>query len=389
MRIEQIMSKNRRMELIERIQERRKSHVITYVVGDRPNAEGRISSDAVEEMYRLLSELKPYGGRPLDLFLFAHRGDTTVPWQMVGMIRELFDLFNVIIPHKAHGAATMIALGADTIIMGERGELSPIEVLIPRGLLPRERESEDRGASVEDAKALMSLMEKFGRAREKQRIDAFLRTMDSVDPLLLGSMQRQAEQTKVDCQRLLERRRRRFSKGRNKNIIRRLFSDFVSRHRTITRSEALKSIGLKQVRSEEALEPVFMELLSLYEEELLPREPFDPECAVENSDQEERIFSGRKLAYMESTKRTRVFLEDLKVQKLRTFPQNIRLDPRIILPSLQCEGEMEEDDLWSFIEGWLQGHLPALIDEALVRFQRSLPVSEYQRTSMNRRWVDE
>jgi hypothetical protein len=92
---------------------------------------------------------------------------------------------------------------------------------------------------------------------------------------------------------------------------------------------------------------------------------------------------------MESAKRTRVFLEDLKVQKTRTFPQSIQLDPRIILPSLRIEAELKEEDLWSFIEGWLQSHLPALIDEALVRFQRGLPVSGYQRTPMNRRWVDE
>jgi hypothetical protein len=384
-----IMLKNRRLELIERIQEKRKSHVITYVVGDRPHAEGSISPDAVGEMYRLLSELKPLGGKPLDLFLFAHRGDTTVPWQMVGMIREMFDLFNVMVPHKAHGAATMIALGADTIIMGERGELSPIEVLIPGGYLSGEPGLEDRGARVEDAKALMSLMESFGRVREKQRIDAFLRTMDSINPLLLGSMQRRVEQTKTDCLRVLERRRKRFSKGRNRKIISHLFSDFGSSYRIITRSEAKKSIGLKQVRSEEVLEPVFVELLTLYEQELLTREPFDPESAMENSDQEERVFSDRKLAYMESAKRTRVFLEDLKVQKTRTFPQSIQLDPRIILPSLRIEAELKEEDLWSFIEGWLQSHLPALIDEALVRFQRGLPVSGYQRTPMNRRWVDE
>ena len=238
------MSKSRRLQLIEKIQERRKSHVITYVLGDHPHAEGRIGTDAVGEMYRLLSELRPFGKKPLDLFLVAHRGDTTVPWQMVGMIRELFDLFNVIVPHKAHGAATMIALGADTIIMGERGELSPIEVPIPRSFFSGERGSEDRGASVEDAKALVSLMEKFGKVREKQRIDAFLRTMDSINPLVLGSMHRVAEQTKMDCLRLLERRRRRFTKGRNGKIISGLFSDFASSHRTITRSEALKSLGL-------------------------------------------------------------------------------------------------------------------------------------------------
>jgi hypothetical protein len=389
LRIEFTMSKNRRLELIERIQEKRKSHVITCVLSDRPNAEGSISPDVVREMYRLLSELKPFGGKPLDLFLFAHRGDTTVPWQMVGMIREMFDLFNVIVPHKAHGAATMIALGADTIIMGERGELSPIEVLVPEGFLSGERGLEDKGASVEDAKALMSLMESFGRVREKQRIDAFLRTMASVNPLLLGSMQRRVEQTKTDCLRLLERRRRRFSKGRNRKIISHLFSDFGSSYRIITRSEAEKSIGLKQVRSEAELEPVFQELLALYEQELLTGEPFDPESALEHSDHDAKVFTNRKLVYMESAKGTRVFLEDLKVQKMRESPQNIRLDPQIILPSLNIGTELKEEDLWSFVEGWLQSHLPALIDEALGRFKRSLFVSGYQRTPMNQRWVDE
>jgi hypothetical protein len=129
--------------------------------------------------------------------------------------------------------------------------------------------------------------------------------------------------------------------------------------------------------------------LSLYEQELLTQEPLDLEAAVENSEEEERTFVGRKLAYLESAKRARVFVEDLRVQKRRAVPQNIQIDPRIVLPSLHVEAQLEEEALWSFIEEWLQGHLPALIDEALLRFQRSLPVSGYPRTSMNRRWLDE
>jgi hypothetical protein len=381
------MAKNHRVELIERIQEQRKSHVITYVVSDRPGAEGEISLDAVEEMYGLLSGLKPFGGKPLDLFIFAPKGDTTVPWRMVGMIREVFDLFNVIVPYKAYGAATMIALGADTIIMGERGELSPIETLIPgddsfRGGI------EKKGASAEDAKALMAIIESFGRIREKQRIDAFLRAMDGTNPLLLGGMQRLADRTRTDCLKLLERRRRSFSGGTNKKIVSRLFSEFVFTHRTITRSEAVKSIGLKQVRTEKVLEPVFQELLSLYQAELHVNEPFHPEYDLENAHEEENVFSGRTLAYMESAKRTRIFLEDLKVQKIRESAANIQLDPQIILPSLNIGTESKEEELWPFVEGWLQSRLPALIDEALIRYRKSLPVSGYQRIPMNRRWVD-
>jgi len=383
------MAKNRRLELIESLQEKRKSHVIAYVLSDRPGAEGSIGPDAVDEMYRLVSELKPLGKKPLDLFLFAQRGDLTVPWQMVGMIREIFDLFNVMVPHRAHGAATMVALGADTLIMGERGELSPLEAFAPEGLRSGGQGPQAKGLELEDAKALMSLIEGFGRVREKQRIDAFLRAMDRIDPLLLGGMQRSVEQAKADCLRLLQKRRRAFTKGRNKKIVSRLFTDFLYPHRIVTRSEAVKSLGLKQVRSEGNLEPAFQELLTLYQEEFMSGRPFDPASDLEVSGLEEKLFPDRKLAYLETTKRTRVFLEDLKVQRMRESPVNMRLDPQIILPSLHGVAELKEEDLWSFIEGWLQSHLPVLMDEALVRFGKTLPVSGYQRIPMNRRWVDE
>jgi hypothetical protein len=97
----------------------------------------------------------------------------------------------------------MIALGADTIVMSERGELSPVEVLREGRLLSADGGPEVEGASVDDAKAVMSLMESFGKVREKQRVDAFIRLMDRTHPMLLGSMHRLVEQTRTDCLKLL------------------------------------------------------------------------------------------------------------------------------------------------------------------------------------------
>jgi hypothetical protein len=207
------MSSIRRRELIEKIQEERKSLVVAYALSDRRGCEGSISPDAVEELYRLLCDFKPFERKPLDLFLFAHQGDWTVPWHMVGMIREMFDLFNVIVPHKAHGPATMIALGADTIIMGERGTLSPIEITVPGDPFLKRPFAEGRGMSVEDAKALISFVEGFGRMREKQKIEALLRILDKVDPLFLGSMHKQEEQVRLDCLGLLGEEKKRFQQG--------------------------------------------------------------------------------------------------------------------------------------------------------------------------------
>jgi hypothetical protein len=382
------MSRNRRLELIERIQKERKSLVVAYVLSDLPGCEGSISADAVEELYGLLCDFKPLGRKPLDLFLFAHRGDITVPWHMVGMIREMFDLFNVIIPHKAHGPATMIALGADTIIMGERGTLSPIEFLIPGNSFWKEHSVAVRDLSIEDAKAVMSLLESFGRMREKQKMDAFFRIMDRVHPLLLGSMYKHVEQIRMDCVGLLEKRKRRFGKGRNRKIVNHLVSDSLSSQHYITKSEAIGSIGLKQVRTEEALESIFLELLTLYEQEFMADEPVHLELPSDSFDQEEKLFTNRKCACMESANRSRVLIEDRKVQKIKEIAPSIRLDPQIILPALEIRSELGEGDVWSFIEGWLQGNLPGLIDEAFARFERSLPVSGYKWTSLNRRWAD-
>ena len=383
------MTGSRRLELMEKIEVERKSLVVAYVVDGRPGSDGRIGPDAVEEMYRLLCGLKPLGKKPLDLFLVAHRGDLTVPWQFAGMIREMFDLFNVIIPHRAHGPATMIALGADTIIMGERGTLSPIEAFMPADFSPDGQTIENRALSIEDAKALMSLMEGFGRMREKQRIDAFVRMMEKIHPLLLGAMHKRFERTKADCLGLLEKRKRRFGKKTNRKIVNNLLSDLASQHHHITRSEASQSIGLKQVRRDKALEPLFGELLALYEQEFDSSGPPGAGLSQGFFQGEEAVFSNCKLAFMESSKKTRVLVEDRKAQKIREAAPTIRLDPQIILPALEIGPEIGDGEIWHFIEGWLQANLPGLLDEAFVRFKKSLPVSGYQWTSINRRWVDE
>lgn len=382
------MSGKRRAELIEAIQQERKSWVIAYVLGDEPGSEGGIGPDAVEVMYRLLCGLKPLEKKPLDLILVAQRGDTETPWEMVGMIRQLFDLFDVIVPRKAHGPATMIALGADTVIMGERGTLSSIEPLVPADDFSPGRGEEIQARSAEDAKAVLSVMESFGRVREKQRIDAFLRLMDKVDPLFMGNLHRRAEQLRTDCLLLLEQRKRRFSAWRNGKIVRHLTSDSACCHRSITRSDAVKNVGLKQVRREDSLEPLVSELLTLYEQELKPVEPFNPEAPAERNDGEEEVFCDRKVACMESVRGTRILMQDIKVQKVREIPGGIRLDPQILLPSLHISPESDEQGVWSFIEGWLQENLPRLIDESLARFQKSLPVAGYKQTAINRRWVD-
>jgi hypothetical protein len=381
------MSKERRLELINNIQEQRQSTVLVYVLSDRRNSEGRISADAVREIYGILRELKPLEKKALDLVLCGGRGDNAVPWQMVSMFREMFDLFNVLVPYKAHSAATMIALGADTIVMGEKGELSPIDVDISLALDTRRHPLHQ--ASAADMTGFFSWLDGLGKVREKQRIDAFLRTMDSLPPLVLGRINETLERTKSECLKLLESRKKAFAKGANKKIVVGLFSDFSSPEQCISRKEARRRLGLKQVRQDDALEPLIWELWSLYEEEFKSRDPFFPEDILEESEKDEATFHDHNLAFIETTHRTRAYKEDVKIRRLREHPPDIQFDPQIVLPSIPVETGAEEESLWASIQEWLQSNLPLLLEDAMKGFEKTLPTRAYERLHLRKRWVDD
>jgi len=116
-------------QLLKNIEGVRGSRVITYVTNDRPGpANGRVAADVIPLFSKQLREIAPNGKVPkIDLFLYSTGGDTMVPWRLVSMIREHCDQFSVLVPYKAHSAATMIALGADEIVMSDLSELSPID----------------------------------------------------------------------------------------------------------------------------------------------------------------------------------------------------------------------------------------------------------------------
>jgi hypothetical protein len=184
----------------------------------------------------------------------------------------------------------------------------------------------------------------------------------------------------LDCIGLLEKRKRRFGKVKkheNRDPV--CFWIPPPIGIDITRSEAKGTIGLKQVRIARSLLNLFFgKLLSLYEQEFKTDAPLYPAALPEALDQDEMVFANRKRGFIESTKRSRVLVEDRKVQEIREIAPSIRLDPQIILPALEIPSELSEPDVWSFIEGWLQGNLPGLIEDSFVRFKRSLPVSRVQ-----------
>lgn len=72
------MSKKRRKELIQQIEEKRQSKLIAFVTGDRPPTGAQIGDDAVRPLFDHLRGLGPVA--KLDLFLYSRGGAVDVPW---------------------------------------------------------------------------------------------------------------------------------------------------------------------------------------------------------------------------------------------------------------------------------------------------------------------
>ncbi|HVU47873.1 MAG TPA: hypothetical protein VHD85_17205 [Terracidiphilus sp.] len=67
----------------------------------------------------------------LNLIIGGPGGDGTIAEKMIEICRAYCKEFRVIVPNRAKSAATIIALGADEIVMGYCSELGPIDAQVP------------------------------------------------------------------------------------------------------------------------------------------------------------------------------------------------------------------------------------------------------------------
>ena len=68
--------------------------------------------------------------KTLNLILCSPGGDGVVVEKFVSLCRSQCKKFRVLIPYEAKSAATLIALGADEIIMGPQSEIGPIDAQV-------------------------------------------------------------------------------------------------------------------------------------------------------------------------------------------------------------------------------------------------------------------
>ena len=191
-----------RKKIIKKLEKEYKSVVLIYVTSDKPGAETQIASDAIDSFINLLDLIGPV--KKISLILYTCGGETLAAWNIVNLIKMYCDEFEVIVPHKALSAGTLICLGANRIIMTKQAILGPIDPSLNSPLNPQVDANHKLPVSVEAVEEYLNIArEKLQITDNKALAEILISLSANVHPLVLGQVFRTREQIKMMADKLL------------------------------------------------------------------------------------------------------------------------------------------------------------------------------------------
>jgi len=305
--------------LIQKIEELRKSHVITYITSDRQGPmNAKIAADVIPIISQQLRKIGKTDN--IDLFLYSSGGDTMVPWRLVSMIREYCDKFSVLAPYKAHSSATMIALGADEIVMSDLSELSPIDPSTANVFNPVDPKNPQNRIpiSVEDVMAYFELAkDKFGIKNDEDLTKIFNKFVESnpqIHPLALGNVNRTHNLIRILAKRLLASHKETMHEDNIKKVVDNLTEKLYSHQYFIGRKEAKEDLGIKTVTfADNELSDAMTDLYDAYEKEIGFGLSWNPENELGVNAMQNR--KDYKIAFVESKDLSTYFNLEIEYKK--------------------------------------------------------------------------
>lgn len=265
-----------RAEIIKKIEEERKSRVISYATGDRPPFATKIAGDIVPLLGNLLDGIGKV--KKISLLLYTSGGDMLAPIRIVKLIRNHCEEFEVLVPYKAHSAGTLICLGADTIVMGKLGELTPVDPTTGHPFNPQNPANPQQKleVSVEDLNSYLLFAKEKAEVKSEQMIEAYKLLVEKLHPLSIGNAYRAYRMARLLTERLLWLHMDKEKDGEKiKKIIKEITGDITIHAYPIDRDEAAE-LGLKIEKATDEVDKSICQIYENYAEEMKLGQPFHP-----------------------------------------------------------------------------------------------------------------
>lgn len=271
-----------RLKIIQSIEKTRGSKVLCLLTSLRPNLPSQIAEDMVRQIFEhlLLMKGEETGKfKSIDVFLVSNGGNGTVPWRVVSLLREYAEKFAVLVPYRAYSAASLLALGADEILMHPFGELGPIDPSVSNGFNPTDPNTSQRLAiSVEDVRAYVHFIkDTVGITHEDELVKAIEGLIQKVHPLALGNIERFISQSRMIARKILRTHMVSDDDRVIDDIIENMASKLYFHGHPINRMEAKKDLKLKVITEfPKGLEIDMWSLYKDFENEFKNTEMFSP-----------------------------------------------------------------------------------------------------------------
>lgn len=252
-----------RCELYKALEERLGGKVISYLTSDRPAFETTIDFKVIEP---LTGHLEAMGEvETLVLFLCTRGGDTSAAWDIINRLRLYCGRLIAIIPEKAHSAGTIIAIGADSIMMTRKATLGPIDPHETNPLIPKGDDGVPFPVSVEAVQGYIDLAVKELGVKDPGIILTELSS--KIHPLVLGQAYRSRAQVGTMARKLLGHQIK--DTGAIERTASFLCGGCGSHDYTINRREAREDLSLSVEYPDHGLERLIDALYSDFRRELM------------------------------------------------------------------------------------------------------------------------
>lgn len=264
-----------RIELYRKLEDKRNSKILVYVTGDKQGFETQIGADVIDFF---IDHLDTFGVvNKISLFLYTRGGNTASAWNIINLLKMYCDELEVIVPHKAHSAGTLISIGAHSIMMTKQATLGPIDPSFNSALnppIPNAMPPAYYPVGVEAVKGYLEFATKELKIKDSIALSNIMMCLsEKVHPLVLGDVYRGRGQIKMLAEKLLANQVE--DKDKIQQIIDFLCSDSGSHDYTINRREAKEILGLNIIKPSDEEYQIIKKIYDDIAEELQFRKIFD------------------------------------------------------------------------------------------------------------------
>ena len=346
-------------------------------MSDRENYQAYIGSDAPRVFYQHLEN--NYEKIPkLDVFVYSIGGDASAPWRIVSLFREFAEEINILVPYRALSAATIIAIGMDSIVMGKKRELGPIDPTVDSEFNPIHPITKDETLriNVEDVSSYIDLMKKFGITGQEQIGNSFTKLADAVDPIALGYINRHYSFIRMVSTKLLKSQNKPFTDQKIQHVVKELIEEIYFHGHGIARSEA-KDIGLKIIYPDNELEELMWKLYLEYEKDLNLIEPINAKDILDEQKTDQFVMKDIPGGYIESERYSHVFKANINLVAKRIV-QSANININFQLPQNKNELDFDRQQLQKLDE-----HIKIIV---LDEVNKQSYISEYRIQHSKLRW---